>query len=79
MDDADNLSPPAQSSGFLVPPTKIPGTALATATPPPPREPRIVRRSQSGLSFIGVFAEKLLDAVDDVADAVAVGLGLRNR
>jgi hypothetical protein len=77
MDDAD--TPPTQSSGFLVPPTKIPGTAVATATPPPPREPRHVRRSRSGLSVVGAFADKLLDVVDDVADAVAVGLRLRDR
>ena len=77
MEDAD--SPPTQSSGFLVPPTKIPGTALATATPPPPREPRITRRARSRLSVVGFFAEALLDAVDDVADAVAVGLHLRDR
>ena len=77
MEDAD--TPPTQSSGFLVPPTKIPGTALATATPPPPREPRIVRRSRNRLSVLGSFADAVLDAVDDVADAVAVGLRLRDR
>ena len=36
-----------------------------------------VRRA--GLSFIEFFADEALDAVDDVADAVAVGLGLRDR
>jgi hypothetical protein len=75
MDDAD--TPLTQSSGFLVPPTKIPGTALATATPPPPRGPRIVRR-RNRFAF---FADAVLDAVDEVADAIAAGLGfgLRDR
>ena len=77
MEDAD--TPPTQSSGFLVPPTNIPGTALATATPPPPRDPRVTLRTPSRLSVVGFFAEVLLDAVDDVADAVAAGLRLRDR
>ena len=74
MDDAD--TPPTQSADFLVPPTKIPRTALAVATPPPPREPRNVR--QTPVSFAGLVTE-VLDKVDAVADAVATGLGLRNR
>ena len=73
MEDAD--TPPTQSSGFLVPPTKTPRTALATATPPPPREPRIVRRR----GRFATFADALFNAVDDVADAIAAGLGLRHR
>lgn len=76
MDDAD--TPPTQPSGFLVPPTKVPRTALAVATPPPPG-PRIVRGSRSRLSLPGFFTEMLFNALDDVADAVAVGLGLRHR
>ncbi len=77
MEDVD--TPSTQSSGFLVPPTKIPGTALATATPPPPRDPRVVLRTSSRLSVASFFTEMLLNAVDDVADAVAVGLRLRDR
>jgi hypothetical protein len=77
MEDSD--TPPTQPSGFLVPPTKIPRTALAVATPPPPREPRRVRGGRSRLSPGGFFAEMLFNALDDVADAIAVGLGLRHR
>jgi hypothetical protein len=78
MEDADSPSPPTQPSGFLVPPTKTPRTALATATPPPPREPSIVR-SRGRRSAIGFVAKVFFDAVDDVADAIAAGLGLRDR
>jgi hypothetical protein len=77
MEDDD--TPPTQPSGFLVPPTKIPITALAVATPPPPREPRRARVDRSRLSLPGFFAEMLFNALDDVADAVAVGLRLRHR
>ena len=77
MEDAD--TPRTQSSGFLVPPTKVPRTALAVATPPPPRGPRALRGSRSRLSLPGFFTEMLFNALDDVADAVAAGLGLRHR
>lgn len=74
MDDAD--TPSTQPSGFLVPPTKIPHTALAVATPPPPPRPRVLR-TPSRQNFAQFFANLFLDSVDDVADAVAGSLGLR--
>ncbi|HEY4307321.1 MAG TPA: hypothetical protein VGM82_22810 [Gemmatimonadaceae bacterium] len=73
MKDAD--TPPTQPADFLVPPTKIPRTALAVATPPPPREPRV---PDTHLTFSGVVNE-VFDKVDAVADAIAAGLGLRPR
>jgi hypothetical protein len=76
MDDAD--TPSTQSSGFLVPPTKIPRTALAVATPPPPPGARVRRAPRRRTPFAGV-ADVILDAVDGVADVVATGLGLRPR
>jgi hypothetical protein len=74
MDNAD--PPPTESSGFLVPPTKLPPTAIATADPPPPREPspdryRTLRTPR--------FIERWLDEVDKVADAIGSALGLRDR
>lgn len=76
----DDVTPPTQPSGFLVPPTKIPRTALAIATPPPPREPREPRAlmvTGSRMNVAQFFANLILDSVDDVADAVAGTLGLR--
>jgi hypothetical protein len=74
-DFEDGFTPPTQPSGELVPPPKVPGTAVAAATPAPlpPRraraapDPNVIRR----------FISRTLDAVDNVADAVAEGLGLR--
>lgn len=76
-DFEDGFTPPTQPSGELVPPPKIPGTAVAAATPAPipphparawaSRDPSVIRR----------FISRTLDAVDNVADAVAEGLGLR--
>jgi hypothetical protein len=73
----DDFTPRTQPSGARVPPPKIPGTAIATASPAPlpPRrsretyieDPNAVRR----------LVARMLDAVDSVADTVAEGLGLR--
>lgn len=75
MEDAD--FPPTQPSGALVPPTKVPGIAIATATPEPPnRNPRI------RTPRVNVFQQLLsrtLDAVDEMADNIAAGLGIRHR
>jgi hypothetical protein len=75
MEDAD--TPPTQPAHFLVPPTKIPRTALAVATPEPPREPRDLAVSRR-LSFTA-FLSDVFNTFDAVADAVAAGLGLRDR
>lgn len=72
----DEFVPPTQSSGALVPPNKVPGTALAAETPPPPpnrHAGRTLRRAGFFRRLIGLT----LDAVDDFADNVAAGLGLR--
>lgn len=75
MDDA--YTPPTEPAGSMIPPTKVPGTAIATATPPPPpnREPR--HRQLDRFGALGRAIERTLDAVDAIADNVAVGLGLR--
>jgi len=74
----DEFIPPTQPFGALVPPPKIPGTAIAAATPVPvPRRPsreRLLRRGGLWRLF-----ERTLDAVDEVADQIALGLGLRHR
>lgn len=76
-DFEDGFTPPTQPSGELVPPPKIPGTAVAAATPAP-LPPRRTRDSVSrNPNVIRQFISRTLDAVDNVADAVAEGLGLR--
>lgn len=75
----DEFIPPTQPFGALVPPPKIPGTAVAAATPAPlPQRPS---RERFGLRRGGLWRlfERTLDAVDEVADQIAFGLGLRHR
>ena len=74
MEDAN--IPPTQPFGALVPPTKVPGTAVATATPPPPPNhpaSRTLRQTSLFRRLLG----RTLDVVDEFADSVAAGLGLR--
>ena len=73
----EDYTPPTQPSGALVPPTKLPPTAVATASPAPllPRQPRSLTESNP----ITRFVRQTLDVVDEFADAVAEGLGLRPR
>lgn len=73
MEDAD--IPPTQPSGALVPPTKTPTAAVATATPEPPNR-HVGRESLEATGFRG-FVARTLNAVDRLADNVAAGLGLR--
>jgi len=58
-------------------PTTVEITVLAVTTPLPP-ELRVERppRDRNAVEHI---ANLVLDSVDDVADAVATGLGLRDR
>jgi hypothetical protein len=76
----DEFTPPTQPFGALVPPPKIPGTAVAAATPAP-QPPRSFReqRALQGNGGLWRLFERTLDAVDEVADQIALGLGLRHR
>ena len=78
MED-DDFTPPTEPFGALVPPPKLPPTALALASPAPlrPRQPSRKPRFRGG-GFEQLVA-RTLDIVDDVADTVAEGLGLRRR
>ena len=73
----EDYTPPTQPSGALVPPTKLPPTAVALASPAPlpHRHPRSFTHSNPITRFVG----QTLDVVDEFADAVAEGLGLRPR
>ena len=73
----DDFVPPTQPSGSLVPPRKIPGTAVGIATPPPPRPESLDETARTG--FLRRMLKLTFDSVDNFADAVAAGLGLRHR
>lgn len=74
----EDCTPPTEPSGALVPPGMVPPTAVGASTPPPPVPERSGRRpymrSQTPVSRA---IARTLDAVDELADAVAQGLGLR--
>ena len=73
MDDA---TPPTQPSGSLVPPPSGPSTALALATPEPPS--RAAERTPYMREYaFRKWISQTLDRIDQVADTVAEGLGLR--
>jgi hypothetical protein len=74
----DDLTPPTQPSGAHMPPPKVPGTAIAAATPAPlpPRRSREMRLEDANV--IQRFISRTLDVVDSMADSVAEGLGLRH-
>jgi hypothetical protein len=74
----DDFTPPTQPSDALVPPPKGPPTAIATSAPLPPDRHRNLRRTFIEPDSIRQLIRKTLDIVDDMADAVAGGLGLRH-
>lgn len=74
----DEYTPPTQPDASLVPPSRVPPTAIAVATPPPPPHRRD-REPFTRTNDLRVLFARTLDAVDEFADAVASGLGLRAR
>jgi hypothetical protein len=74
----DETPPPAtEPFGALVPPRKPPATAIATASPAPllpRREPQRTMRPRTVRRLI----DDTLDLVDELADSLAEGLGLRS-
>lgn len=69
--------PPTQPFGALIPPTRLPPTAVAAAPAPLPHDsPRRPRPHATGHPFRD-FMIRAFDIVDDFADTVARGLGLR--
>lgn len=73
MEDAH--LPETEPSGALVPPPTLPPTALATASPLPPR-----RRPDDAIDARDVLArvvERAFDALDRAGDSIAAAVGLR--
>ena len=80
--DADEPTPLPEPRGSLVPPVRRPPTAIATATPEPPRPPVVRRSTRRGPAFLRAMRDAMnvvLDVADDVADSVAEALGVRPR
>lgn len=79
-DSPPEFAPEPEPGRALVPPVRHPPTAVATATPPPPRPPRSVRVRPQGPAVLRLLrrgVDALLDAADQAGDRVAEALGLR--
>lgn len=76
---SDDFPPVPEPSGALVPPRRVPPTAVATATPPPPRPLRPARAVRRGglLETLRRGITAVLDAADTAGDAIAGAIGLR--
>ena len=83
---SDDLPQP-DPRGAMVPPASPPPTAIGTGTPEPPRPPRPPQRTghvhvhvERTINFgpdLKLIMNKVLDAVDQVAETIAVELGIR--
>ena len=78
MED-DDPTPPTQPFGDLVPPPKVPPTALALASPAPLPHRRPSSPDLYDASTLQRLIAQTFDFVDSIADTVAEGLGLRGR
>lgn len=65
-----------QPDGALVPPPTLPPLALATSAPLPPRRPE-KSAIQPRRSRFARLLDSALNALDEVADRIAVATGLR--
>ena len=82
---ASNELPQPESRGALVPPDRRPPTAIGTDTPEPPVPPRppqgarhvSVERTVNIGPDLKAVVNRVLDAVDQVAETIAVELGIR--
>jgi hypothetical protein len=73
----EDMHPPTEPSGALVPPPRVPPTALATLPSfPAPQERR--QRGETDLGALARLFDATLDIVDGAADSVARLLRLRN-
>lgn len=74
-------TPLPEPSGSLLPPTRHPPTALAVATPPPPRRPRSVHERLTAdprtRRFVDDAISFVFDRADAIGDEIAKLFGLR--
>ena len=78
---SDELPQP-EPHGALVPPDRHPPTAIGTDTPEPPRPPRqgwsrTMERTINIGPDLKAAMNKVLDAIDEVAETIAVELRIR--
>lgn len=85
MQDPEEPAPLTEPSGALVPPPRVPGTALAAATEPPspPRLPP-AQWERRRVTIAGSFdliavVNRVLDTLDVVGDNIAEAAGIRPR
>ena len=79
---ASDELPQPETRGALVPPDRHPPTAIGTDTPEPPRPPRHARHAHVERTIsigpdLKTAVNKVLDAIDHVAETIAVELGMR--
>ena len=76
-------APPTQPSGSLDPPNRKPPTAVAVATPQPPRPPRSVRNVLQSdprtKQFVDSAIRVVFDAADNLADEIASLFRIRRK
>lgn len=72
----DERSPESRPSGALVPPPHLPSTALAAATPLPPRQWG-ADDTRAARDFFARVLRTTFDALDNVGDSIAAAVGLR--
>jgi hypothetical protein len=75
----DDPTPPTEPFGDLVPPPKVPPTALALASPAPLPHRGPSSHDLYDASALQRLLARTFDLVDSIADTVAEGLGLRGR
>jgi hypothetical protein len=76
---SDDVTPPSQPHGALVPPVRNPVTAVGAAAELPPRGRRVgdAWRLEDWPRVAGDAVNAALDAADRLGDAIASQLGLR--
>ena len=76
-------APVPQPSGSLDPPDRKPPTAIAVATPPPPRRPRSLRNALQSdprtKQFVDSAIRVMFDAADNLADEIASLFRIRRK
>ncbi len=76
-------APLPEPSGSLLPPTRHPPTALAVATPPPPRRPRSIHEKLQADPRTRRLVDNAIgfvfDRADAIGDEIAKFFGLRPR
>ena len=71
----DEWHPDTQTAGALIPPPRVPPTAIATSAPLPPRSPRSRHTTRS--ERVPDLIKRALDQLDSIADRIAETVGLR--